>query len=166
MPREAASFTSSGNSFPLSVMKVTWSVRRQWLIFCCETWSRMVAKSWIFFRICGKEVPIMIFCCVQGLDPLKEILTSEATGVMSSAHFFAPNRGKVPLVVRLSLTLYFLQISRIFSKSLYRSGSPIVEGIISLSPYGAASLTTDSIHWKGIMRCGVLFCSRCFRFGL
>ena len=50
---------------------------------------------------------------------------------MRSAQARAPRRGKVPLVVRLSLTPYWAQRASISSKSRYSSGSPMVEGIIS-----------------------------------
>jgi hypothetical protein len=52
----------------------------------------------------SQRVPIMICSWVSAVAPFQEIFTSEVTGTMRSAQARAPRRGKVPLVVRLSLT--------------------------------------------------------------
>ena len=76
-------------------------------------------------------MPSITFSWVSLAKPFHDTFTSEVTGTMRSAQPLAPRRGKVPLVVRLSLTPYQAQSSRISSKSRYSSGSPMVEGMIS-----------------------------------
>ena len=83
--------------------------------------------------------------CVFLLAPFQEILTSDATGTMRSAHAAAPFFGNVPLVVRFSFTPYSAHRSMISSKWRYTSGSPMVEGMISRSPVpGDAAITLRS----------------------
>ena len=88
----------------------------------------------------SKSTPNIIFSEVSLVAPFQLILISVVFGTINLAHSKTDFLGKVPFVVRLILISCFCDRLKISSNSLYNKGSPIVEGIISLTPKLSASL--------------------------
>ena len=117
-PRLAASFTMPGSSETLISMNVSCSVTRHRLP-PLAAWASLTSMN---LRTLSSTVsqsdPSMTFSWVVFVAPFHDTFTSDVTGTIRSAQALAPSLGKVPLVVRLSLTPNSAHRSRISSKCL------------------------------------------------
>ena len=97
-------------------MKVTWKVTRQRLPPAAACSSRTAMNVLTFSSTLSQLEPSITLSWVSLVEPFQDTFTSDATGTIRSAQAVAPLPGKLPLVVRFSLTPYSAHRSRTSSK--------------------------------------------------